>query len=149
MLPGKASGSGLAGAGVGTTLFGPTVPQVSRGEHDVWPEFDWGGIDDVGILWWDPTATGPDEVGAEGTEVEWDPSRRLGRIDVHEHASLPEERQVRLRRARSHGVLHDLDVHVAVRDDARLLIVADDVVLDRDLGPARSVIADGSREGGG
>ena len=46
---------------------GPTVPQVSRGEHDVWPEFDWGGIDDVGILWWDPAATGPDEVGAEGT----------------------------------------------------------------------------------
>jgi ABC-type branched-subunit amino acid transport system substrate-binding protein len=46
---------------------GPTVPQVSRGEHGVWPEFDWGGIDDVGILWWDPTATGPDEVGAEGT----------------------------------------------------------------------------------
>ena len=46
---------------------GPTVPQVSRGEHGVWPDFDWGGIDDVGILWWDPTATGPDEVGTEGT----------------------------------------------------------------------------------
>ena len=45
---------------------GPTVPQVSRGEHGVWPDFDWGGIDDVGILWWDPTATGPDEVGADG-----------------------------------------------------------------------------------
>jgi hypothetical protein len=39
---------------------------VSRGEHGVWPDFDWGGIDDVGILWWDPTVTGPDEVGAEG-----------------------------------------------------------------------------------
>ncbi|HET9610597.1 MAG TPA: hypothetical protein VFP06_13390 [Acidimicrobiales bacterium] len=46
---------------------GPTLPQVSRGEHGVWPTFDWGGIDDVGLLWWDPDATGPDEVGAEGT----------------------------------------------------------------------------------
>ena len=45
---------------------GPTSPQVSRGEHGVWPTFDWGGSDDAGILWWDPEATGADEVGAEG-----------------------------------------------------------------------------------
>jgi ABC-type branched-subunit amino acid transport system substrate-binding protein len=46
---------------------GPTTPQVSRGEHGVWPTLDWGGVDDVGVIWWDPTATGPDEVGREGT----------------------------------------------------------------------------------
>ncbi|MGH9113810.1 MAG: ABC transporter substrate-binding protein [Acidimicrobiales bacterium] len=45
---------------------GPTVPQFSMGEHGVWPTFDWGGIDDAAILWWDPEATGEDEVGAEG-----------------------------------------------------------------------------------
>jgi Periplasmic binding protein len=46
---------------------GPTVAQFSMGEHGVWPDFDWGGADDAAILWWDPTATGEDEVGAEGT----------------------------------------------------------------------------------
>jgi len=46
---------------------GPTEPQVSRGEHGVWPDFDWGGTDDVGLIWWDPTATGEDEVGNAGT----------------------------------------------------------------------------------
>ena len=46
---------------------GPTEPQVSRGDHGVWPDFDWGGTDDVAIIWFDPTATGEDEVGNEGT----------------------------------------------------------------------------------
>jgi hypothetical protein len=46
---------------------GPTSPQVSRGEHDVWPDLDLGGSDDSGILWFDPEATGEDETGAEGT----------------------------------------------------------------------------------
>ena len=46
---------------------GPTEAQVSRGEHGVWPDFDRGGIDDMTIIWWDPTATGEDEVGNEGT----------------------------------------------------------------------------------
>jgi hypothetical protein len=45
---------------------GPTIPQVSRGEHGVWPTFDWGGVDDAGIIWWDPEATGVDEVGRDG-----------------------------------------------------------------------------------
>jgi hypothetical protein len=45
---------------------GPTTPQTTRGEHGVWPTFDWGGVDDVGILWWDPTATGEDESGNAG-----------------------------------------------------------------------------------
>ena len=46
---------------------GPTEPQVSRGEHGVWPGFDWGGSDDAAIIWYDPTATGEDEVGNQGT----------------------------------------------------------------------------------
>jgi hypothetical protein len=46
---------------------GPTIPQVSRGEHGVWPDMDWGGIDDVTLIWFDPEATGEDEVGNEGT----------------------------------------------------------------------------------
>jgi hypothetical protein len=45
---------------------GPTEPQVSRGDHGVWPGLDWGGIDDAGIIWFDPTASGEDEVGNQG-----------------------------------------------------------------------------------
>ncbi|HET6662882.1 MAG TPA: ABC transporter substrate-binding protein [Acidimicrobiales bacterium] len=45
---------------------GPTEPQVSRGEHGVWPDFDWGGSDDIGLIWFDPTTSGEDEVGNEG-----------------------------------------------------------------------------------
>jgi hypothetical protein len=33
----------------------------------VWPDHDWGGIDDMTLIWWDPTATGEDETGNEGT----------------------------------------------------------------------------------
>jgi hypothetical protein len=46
---------------------GPTEVQVSRGDHGVWPDFDWGGTDDMAIIWFDPEATGEDEVGNEGT----------------------------------------------------------------------------------
>jgi hypothetical protein len=46
---------------------GPTEVQVSRGDHGVWPDFDWGGTDDVAIIWFDPEATGEDEVGNAGT----------------------------------------------------------------------------------
>jgi hypothetical protein len=45
---------------------GPTEPQVSRGEHGVWPDFDWGGSDDIALIWFDPEAEGEDEVGTEG-----------------------------------------------------------------------------------
>ncbi len=46
---------------------GPTEVQVSRGDHGVWPDLDRGGSDDVAIIWFDPEATGEDEVGNEGT----------------------------------------------------------------------------------
>ena len=45
---------------------GPTEPLISRGDHGVWPETDWGGVDDAAIVWFDPTATGEDEVGNDG-----------------------------------------------------------------------------------
>jgi hypothetical protein len=45
---------------------GPTVPLATVGDHGVWPELDLGGIDDIGLLWWDPDATGEDESGNAG-----------------------------------------------------------------------------------
>jgi hypothetical protein len=46
---------------------GPTEPLNSRGNHDIWPDEDWGGSDDTALIWFDPEATGEDEVGNEGT----------------------------------------------------------------------------------
>jgi hypothetical protein len=45
---------------------GPTEPQISRGDQGIWPDTDSGGTDDATILWFDPTASGEDEVGNEG-----------------------------------------------------------------------------------
>jgi hypothetical protein len=44
----------------------PTAPQVSFGDHGVWPDLDLGGIDDATIIWWGPEVEGPDESGNEG-----------------------------------------------------------------------------------
>jgi hypothetical protein len=41
-------------------------PQLSYGKHGVWPSTDYNGLDDLGMLWWDPTAVGEDEVGQVG-----------------------------------------------------------------------------------
>jgi len=45
---------------------GPTEVQVSRGNHGVWDEFDWGGSDDMALIWFDPEVAGEDETGNEG-----------------------------------------------------------------------------------
>ena len=45
----------------------PLSPRVSRGDHGIWPETDWGGVDDGTLIWWDPTAPGEDEAGNPGT----------------------------------------------------------------------------------
>jgi hypothetical protein len=45
---------------------GPTQAAVSRGDHGVWPDADFGASDDATIVWFDPTVRGPDEVGNEG-----------------------------------------------------------------------------------
>jgi hypothetical protein len=44
----------------------PLSPLVSRGDHGIWPEADWGGVDDGTLIWWDPEATGEDEAGNPG-----------------------------------------------------------------------------------
>jgi Periplasmic binding protein len=44
----------------------PVNPQQSWGKHGAWPFVDYWGSDDAGILWWDPNATGEDEVGKVG-----------------------------------------------------------------------------------
>ncbi len=44
-----------------------TQPSLSWGDHGIWDtEADWSGVDDKTEWWWDPTATGPDEIQREG-----------------------------------------------------------------------------------
>jgi len=47
-----------------------TSVRLSWGNKGIWPadlEPDYQGIDDQSEIWWDPTATGVDEIGREGT----------------------------------------------------------------------------------
>ena len=44
----------------------PTVLHTSWGRHGIWPSTDYTWGDDLTVIWWDPNATGPDEVGNEG-----------------------------------------------------------------------------------
>jgi hypothetical protein len=49
---------------------GPTESSqihLSWGHHGIWPTTDWFGGDDATLIWWNPKATGIDEVGNEGT----------------------------------------------------------------------------------
>ena len=39
-----------------------TAPRLSWGDHDLWPFRDYGGIDDVTEIWWDPDPEGFDEL---------------------------------------------------------------------------------------
>jgi hypothetical protein len=41
-------------------------PIVSYGKHSLWPGIDYGGLDNLNLLWWDPTTTGEDETGTNG-----------------------------------------------------------------------------------
>lgn len=57
-----------------TTLFtAPIVkstavsPQISYGDRGIWPTTDYTGLDDQTLIWWDPVATGPDELNRPGT----------------------------------------------------------------------------------
>jgi len=45
----------------------PTRLHVSWGQHGIWPGLDYFGGDDATLIWWDPKASGPDEVGNQGT----------------------------------------------------------------------------------
>ncbi len=43
------------------------APQISWGERGIWPGVDYAGLDDQTEVWWDPNATGEDEIGVDGT----------------------------------------------------------------------------------
>jgi hypothetical protein len=45
----------------------PTRMHMSWGRHKVWKGVDLTAGDDATVIWWDPNATGPDEVGNTGT----------------------------------------------------------------------------------
>jgi hypothetical protein len=42
-------------------------PFLSWGDQGFWPDPDYQGIDDATMIWWDPAATGIDEIRKEGT----------------------------------------------------------------------------------
>lgn len=44
----------------------PTRLHLSWGRHGLWKGVDVTGGDDATVIWWDPEARGPDEVGREG-----------------------------------------------------------------------------------
>jgi len=54
-------------AGEPTEAHAVTQPAISYGEHGIWEGVDYNGIDDFTEIWWDPTATGVDEIGKQGT----------------------------------------------------------------------------------
>ena len=43
-----------------------TQPSLSWGDKGIWPHPDYQGIDDATMVWWDPSATGPDEIRKQG-----------------------------------------------------------------------------------
>jgi hypothetical protein len=46
---------------------GPTLQTiVTWGNHGYWQGTDYGGLDNAGVLYWDPKAVGPDETGKVG-----------------------------------------------------------------------------------
>jgi hypothetical protein len=44
-----------------------TQPSLSWGNHGIWPGTDYGGVDDATEVWWNPSVSGPDELGRSGT----------------------------------------------------------------------------------
>ncbi len=55
----------FAGAGTTPAL---TQPLLTYGENaGFWDRPDYNGVDDATLIWWDPAATGPDEIRKEGT----------------------------------------------------------------------------------
>lgn len=45
---------------------GPTTPQISYGDHGIFDQLDFVGIDDFTVVWWDPDLVGPSEQQVEG-----------------------------------------------------------------------------------
>jgi hypothetical protein len=60
--------NGIDAAPAGAPTDAPTLRTiVTYGNHGFWPGDDPSGLDNAGILFWDPTAQGPDETGTVGT----------------------------------------------------------------------------------
>jgi hypothetical protein len=73
-FPLQAMGPDVTAANMQTTLFNapvtpgtPISPQLSYGNHGFYPNDDHTAIDDQTEVWWDPAATGVDELGESGT----------------------------------------------------------------------------------
>lgn len=43
-----------------------TQPSLSYGHHGIWAGTDYGGVDDATEVWWNPSISGPDELGRPG-----------------------------------------------------------------------------------
>jgi hypothetical protein len=43
-----------------------TQPMITYGHHGTWPVTDYQGVDDATEIWWNPSATGPDELNHPG-----------------------------------------------------------------------------------
>ena len=43
-----------------------TQPWLTWGDHGIWDDDDHTGIDDATLIWWDPTASGKDEIRRDG-----------------------------------------------------------------------------------
>ena len=41
-------------------------PSLSYGDQKIWPATDYLGVDDATAIWWDPSVSGPDELGRNG-----------------------------------------------------------------------------------
>ena len=104
---------------------------LSWGRHDIWPGVDLTGGDDAAVIWWDPNASGPDEVGNDGTGL-WRYARRGARylpdtwpdgdVGLYDDATSvtilrtlpPDARPTRLSLA---GVVLDVDIDPALTRD--------------------------------
>ncbi len=43
-----------------------TQPMITYGNKKIWPETDYQGVDDATEVWWNPNASGPDELNHQG-----------------------------------------------------------------------------------
>jgi hypothetical protein len=69
----QATGPDLTPANMLAALFAApkppeavTEPLITFGNHRIWPQTDYLGIDDATEIWWNPSAVGPDELNHLG-----------------------------------------------------------------------------------
>ncbi|HYK30982.1 MAG TPA: hypothetical protein VEV63_03435 [Streptosporangiaceae bacterium] len=69
----QATGPDLTPANLLAALFAApkppealTQPMITYGHHGIWPQTDYLGIDDATEIWWNPKASGPDELNHQG-----------------------------------------------------------------------------------